>query len=106
MMRRRSSSGRRNQRAISSRVRPQPSHRPVSGSMRQTLMQGLEARVMAEVKAPIGLSFNRDQESDEGENLGRLLDGAGDVPGLAADEPRRQARQRLPDRVGEDQHQA
>jgi hypothetical protein len=48
MIDRRSSSEIRYQRVISSRVRPQPSQRPVSGSRVQTRMQGLETRVILE----------------------------------------------------------
>ena len=54
-------------------------------------MQGVEARVMAKVKAKIVSRFNCDKEPEQRGDLGRLLRGAGDVPGLAADEARGEA---------------
>src|SRR5215204_4229972 len=84
MIARRSSSLSRYQAAISSRVRPQPSHNPVSGSRTQTRMQGVEI-VMAH--APISSRSGRDQDGEIGENLRKLLDRPADVSGLPSDQP-------------------
>src|SRR5829696_6943683 len=112
MMRRRSSSLKRNQEAISSRVRPQPSHKPVWGSRMHTRMQGVEARVMnvrsdtdghpraefqkhsqVAAKATMGSRFDRQQERNQTSHFGDLLDGPCNVPRMSADEPMREARQ-------------
>ena len=67
---------------ISAAVRPQPMHRADSGSMTQTLMQGVE--IGADTGRYLGGRVP-DEKSAPGGDLAALLRGAGDVAGLSAD---------------------
>ena len=74
------------QAAISAVVRPQPTHKADSGSMTQTLMQGVETVGTA----PYLGSRMPDEKSAPGGDLAALLGGAGNVAGLPADRAPRQ----------------
>jgi hypothetical protein len=69
------------QEAISAVMRPQPTYKADTGSMTQTLMQGVET-----VDTALHLCGRMpDKKSAPGGDLAELLRRAGDVAGLAAD---------------------